>query len=131
MAGRVQPVSVWREISPRGMEQFADPEPLLPSVVRNRTGIVRVFHSFLSRSAPGGNVCGMRVWRRFFSRSGKRQFVRSAIPSREVWTGRTDNSKEFLRSQMLTKRIIACLDVDAGRVVKGTQFLALRDAGDP
>jgi cyclase len=32
---------------------------------------------------------------------------------------------------MLTKRIIACLDVDAGRVVKGTQFLNLRDAGDP
>ena len=32
---------------------------------------------------------------------------------------------------MLTKRIIACLDVDAGRVVKGVQFLNLRDAGDP
>src|SRR2546430_14339510 len=32
---------------------------------------------------------------------------------------------------MLTKRIIACLDVDAGRVVKGTQFLNLRDAGGP
>ena len=32
---------------------------------------------------------------------------------------------------MLTKRIIACLDVDSGRVVKGTQFLNLRDAGDP
>jgi imidazole glycerol-phosphate synthase subunit HisF len=32
---------------------------------------------------------------------------------------------------MLTKRIIACLDIDAGRVVKGTQFLNLRDAGDP
>lgn len=32
---------------------------------------------------------------------------------------------------MLTKRIIACLDVDAGRVMKGTQFLDLRDAGDP
>jgi cyclase len=32
---------------------------------------------------------------------------------------------------MLTKRIIACLDVDAGRVVKGVQFLDLRDAGDP
>ena len=28
-------------------------------------------------------------------------------------------------------RIIPCLDVDAGRVVKGTQFKALRDAGDP
>lgn len=32
---------------------------------------------------------------------------------------------------MLTKRIIACLDVDGGRVVKGVQFLDLRDAGDP
>ena len=32
---------------------------------------------------------------------------------------------------MLTKRIIACLDVDRGRVVKGVQFKELRDAGDP
>jgi cyclase len=32
---------------------------------------------------------------------------------------------------VLTKRIIACLDVDAGRVVKGTRFVELRDAGDP
>jgi cyclase len=29
------------------------------------------------------------------------------------------------------KRVIPCLDVDAGRVVKGTKFLNLRDAGDP
>ena len=32
---------------------------------------------------------------------------------------------------MLTKRIIACLDVDNGRVVKGIQFLNLQDAGEP
>jgi cyclase len=32
---------------------------------------------------------------------------------------------------MLTKRIIACLDVKGGRVVKGVQFENLRDAGDP
>jgi cyclase len=32
---------------------------------------------------------------------------------------------------VLTKRIIACLDVDDGRVVKGVQFVNLRDAGDP
>jgi cyclase len=32
---------------------------------------------------------------------------------------------------MLTKRIIACLDVNAGRVVKGVCFSDLRDAGDP
>ncbi|MGC1213608.1 MAG: HisA/HisF-related TIM barrel protein, partial [Micromonospora sp.] len=28
-------------------------------------------------------------------------------------------------------RVIPCLDVDAGRVVKGVNFLDLRDAGDP
>ena len=32
---------------------------------------------------------------------------------------------------MLTKRIIPCLDVNRGRVVKGIKFLGLRDAGDP
>ncbi|MDG2385337.1 MAG: imidazole glycerol phosphate synthase subunit HisF [Pirellulaceae bacterium] len=32
---------------------------------------------------------------------------------------------------MLAKRIIPCLDVDQGRVVKGTNFVNLRDAGDP
>ena len=32
---------------------------------------------------------------------------------------------------MHTKRIIPCLDVKAGRVVKGTNFVGLRDAGDP
>ena len=32
---------------------------------------------------------------------------------------------------MLTKRIIPCLDVKDGRVVKGTRFVDLRDAGDP
>jgi cyclase len=32
---------------------------------------------------------------------------------------------------MLAKRIIPCLDVNAGRVVKGVNFVGLRDAGDP
>ena len=32
---------------------------------------------------------------------------------------------------MLAKRVIPCLDVDGGRVVKGTKFQDLRDAGDP
>ena len=32
---------------------------------------------------------------------------------------------------MLAKRIIPCLDVDRGRVVKGMRFVSLRDAGDP
>jgi cyclase len=36
-----------------------------------------------------------------------------------------------MSSERLTKRIIACLDVDDGRVVKGVKFQELRDAGDP
>jgi len=32
---------------------------------------------------------------------------------------------------LLTKRIIPCLDVDRGRVVKGVRFVSLKDAGDP
>ena len=32
---------------------------------------------------------------------------------------------------MLTKRIIPCLDVNGGRVVKGVNFVNLQDAGDP
>ena len=34
-------------------------------------------------------------------------------------------------SSKFTKRIIPCLDVHAGRVVKGVNFVNLRDAGDP
>src|SRR5215472_4074377 len=47
--------------------------------------------------------------------------------------GRRDSGflKTSAPSEQLTKRIIACLDVDAGRVVKGVQFQQLRDAGDP
>src|SRR5207249_8221105 len=33
--------------------------------------------------------------------------------------------------EVLTKRVIPCLDVDAGRVVKGVSFVNIRDAGDP
>ena len=39
--------------------------------------------------------------------------------------------KLFVIEAMLTKRIIPCLDVKDGRVVKGVNFVGLRDAGDP
>ena len=39
--------------------------------------------------------------------------------------------RNFVEALMLAKRIIPCLDVTAGRVVKGTNFVNLRDAGDP
>ena len=42
-------------------------------------------------------------------------------------SGRPTTRKEA----MLTKRVIPCLDVKDGRVVKGVNFVGLRDAGDP
>lgn len=42
-----------------------------------------------------------------------------------------ENAERGANEAMLTKRIIACLDVTGGRVVKGVQFQQLRDAGDP
>jgi imidazole glycerol-phosphate synthase subunit HisF len=44
----------------------------------------------------------------------------------------THSQRNGIRNNMaLAKRIIPCLDVTAGRVVKGVNFLELRDAGDP
>jgi cyclase len=43
----------------------------------------------------------------------------------------TDEHSFKLLFHMLAKRIIPCLDVTGGRVVKGVHFVNLRDAGDP
>src|SRR2546425_6741472 len=43
---------------------------------------------------------------------------------------RTRRSRSY-GEQVHYKRVIPCLDVDAGRVVKGVQFVDIRDAGDP
>ena len=47
------------------------------------------------------------------------------VPRRQKWRAARE------RQRMLAKRIIPCLDVDHGRVVKGTNFVNLKDAGDP
>lgn len=46
------------------------------------------------------------------------------------WAGRIKEEFTIIKSNY-TKRIIPCLDVKEGRVVKGTNFVGLRDAGDP
>ena len=53
-----------------------------------------------------------------------------AYPRIVCLLGRRESSL-FAGTFMLAKRIIPCLDVDRGRVVKGTNFVNLRDAGDP
>ncbi len=46
-------------------------------------------------------------------------------------TLRAERCSRTKSTPMLAKRVIPCLDVDRGRVVKGTNFVQLRDAGDP
>ena len=59
-----------------------------------------------------------------WGRSGKRRALArgSGMPPRYAYAA---------PSPMHLKRVIPCLDVDGGRVVKGTKFLDIRDAGDP
>ena len=49
-----------------------------------------------------------------------------------IYTGNIDLKKIIKKNIiMLSKRIIPCLDIDNGRVVKGINFVDIRDAGDP
>src|ERR1041384_1128519 len=63
-------------------------------------------------------------------------FIQRRVRLRDFRCSRTlltasDSIRGSDRKQMLAKRIIPCLDVDRGRVVKGIRFLSLADAGDP
>src|SRR3954453_22745154 len=62
-------------------------------------------------------------------RSRKRQCTGRAVSPGEIGRGGIADRTELPR--MLAKRIIPCLDVTGGRVVKGVNFVNLRDAGDP
>src|SRR5256714_2451860 len=54
----------------------------------------------------------------------------SCVPRRDS-SRRPSPGSSHTRLTMLAKRIIPCLDVTGGRVVKGVNFVELRDAGDP
>ena len=68
---------------------------------------------------------------------GKRKSVRLSVPPGKKFGGWAENFGELCeirqggQLRMFTKRIIPCLDVHNGRVVKGVNFVNLRDAGDP
>ena len=54
--------------------------------------------------------------------------VDQAISGKAIYERKIDLKKSF---PMLAKRIIPCLDIKEGRVVKGTSFVNLQDAGNP
>lgn len=47
------------------------------------------------------------------------------------WLKNSEKTHRVIRRMSLAKRIIPCLDVDNGRVVKGVKFVDIRDAGNP
>src|ERR1041385_5856032 len=57
--------------------------------------------------------------------------VQHAVYDRRCFLLATRYSLLATSFPMLSRRIIPCLDVNAGRVVRGVKFQALRDAGDP
>src|SRR5258708_6782155 len=61
-------------------------------------------------------MAGSMPWRRCVSRGGR---------------ARGEHGDGALGTSMFKVRVIPCLDVKDGRVVKGVQFVDLRDAGDP
>ena len=56
--------------------------------------------------------------------------MRAGLPCQNLKNGQMDNTTA-IQNRGLTKRIIPCLDIKDGRTVKGTNFVELRDAGDP
>src|SRR6185437_5406654 len=54
-----------------------------------------------------------------------------SVSSGKIGAAWSEGRQKFCRTLMLARRIIPCLDVTAGRVVKGVNFVNLRDAGDP
>src|SRR5690606_24206998 len=78
------------------------------------------------RACPVRGGCGWHCGRH----RRPRHLRRHAGSARSANAGsRTDRVRPLRMS--LAKRIIPCLDVDNGRVVKGVQFVDIRDAGDP
>jgi imidazole glycerol phosphate synthase subunit HisF len=75
-----------------------------------------------------GVICGRAIY------SGDLDFEKAqARPTNwpREWVFPTTAGRLLSTRPMLAKRIIPCLDVTGGRVVKGVNFVELRDAGDP
>ena len=89
-------------------------------------------NSYRATEAPGWAVAQADPRRPVRGRHGARQRHRLPVPPRalgRLWRGAAGAVPGA--GLMLTSRIIPCLDVSHGRVVKGVRFQGLRDAGDP
>ena len=130
-AGTVHAVLGPGEIAARGLGQHRD-RRAVAAAGGNSVGRVRVLHALLPRAR-----CALTRWRPVPTRSLLPRWQSAAIcsacsfiPRSQVMWG-CRSWRTSVPCETLAKRIIACLDVNAGRVVKGIQFEQIRDAGDP
>src|SRR5262249_22319190 len=89
-------------------------------------------HSCTTRTRTG-RLSRRRRWLPQITEKGFRLLSNATMCSACNFIRRNPETRDSRswRIFVLSKRIIACLDVDGGRVVKGVRFLNLRDAGDP
>ena len=91
-------------------------------------------HSYVA-PVTGDTVAADRAWRGVCldrpARSGGRRPVSSGEVGRRRSPGAPQLRADAQGSRVLSKRLIACLDVRDGQVVKGINFEGLRNAGDP
>lgn len=97
----------------------------------------------MKSAVPTHCTCGPANWqtrqvadpqgrlRRWAAQRGARGFPRNRDDGSSSRGGRDPEAGACYRRSMLARRVIPCLDVADGRVVKGVSFVALRDAGDP
>ena len=130
LSRRMRTLSRHREIAARGMEPARSGLAFAAVPRVPPTSYVYFTHSFrrlwVTRRSPVPSTAGNSLQPWSASNCSACNSIRKsrAKPGSRCFT-------TFARSDMLTKRIIACLDVNGGRVVKGVQFDKLRDAGDP
>ena len=123
-------LSTGPESSARGLEFTHHARRIAPPARRALREFC-LFHALLPRAGHSRHCGSYRIRFTLHRCRRARQYHGCAVPSGEVGPGRIANPPQLRGVAMLTRRIIACLDVTAGRVVKGVQFLNLVDAGDP
>ena len=109
-------------------------EKIRPSklLARSRRRHIYLFRAQLLRAGKRSDRRNVHLLTSLLGGSRKGQRICRAVPSRKIRSRRSARSEEFSGNlAMLAKRIIPCLDVTGGRVVKGVNFVGLRDAGDP
>src|SRR3984893_6866747 len=124
-----------RQAAEHGTEPIA-PHKCLAIARWRRAGRTLLFCPLLRRDGRrrkrerGGHLhARLRIHRS----PGEPQHQRGPVPPGEEWSRRRAIATKFPEagSMTLAHRIIPCLDTDGTRVVKGVNFVGLRDAGDP